>query len=155
MPVHRTREPFSHAEALSFAVERLKLSQSLRHERAPKTGDRVVCCVVPLHLAPTLNVFAEMPGYKRRKLKRECESYVFGQAGQHARTVGGTPTVIMVRFSSAHRIDHDAAWTKLPLDRLTDLGWIGDDSTKAINLVTWHEQCPPGKGFVYVEVWHE
>ena len=155
IPRHRSAMPFDRVGSLTFAVDRLKLAESTRHARAPKSGNRVVCCVVPLQLAPTLNVFAEMPSYQRKKLKQACERYVFAQVGQHAGEVRGTPTVIMARFSSASRIDHDAAWTKLPLDRLTDLGFIGDDSTRAINLTTWHEQAPPGRGFVYVEVWHE
>lgn len=149
-------ETFEPAVALSQAVEQLKLAQAIRHPYAPKQGHRVAVAAVPLALAPTLNVLAEMHPWKRKEVKERCAACMAQQVDAHAvPPTSGQPTVVMLRFTSAPRNDHDMAFTKIPLDRLTDFGLIPDDSTEAIHLVAKCVKCRPGEGFVYMEVWHE
>lgn len=112
--------------------------------------------VLPLDLAPTLNRLAEMKRWQRGKLKAAALGLMRLQSvsEKHAlRPLPGRPLVRCVRFSSREP-DQDAAWPKVPVDRLTPkaqgLGVIQDDKPAAADIRAEWRRAPPGAGLVWV-----
>jgi hypothetical protein len=151
VPNFYTKRAFGRAPALSvqemrdFAAKSGCLCSLLIGENTSR-----VAFVAPLPFAPTLNQLAEMPGWQRKKLKDQCGRFVFAQIGK-ARAPFKRAEIRAVRFS-ARAPDHDAAWTKIPVDRLVEFGWLPDDNPgHVLSLSVSWVKAPPGKGFVFVE----
>lgn len=112
---------------------------------------------LPLELAPPLNSFAEMPNWLRHRLKRQALNVMFIQYNGRARSpIAGKPVVYAVRFSSKQP-DSSCGWHKIAIDRLSvkhqGLGLLIDDNPDYLTLCESWRKVPPGKGFVYIEVW--
>ena len=126
-------------------------------ERAKRTGELVQLLVVPLELSPTLNSFAEMESWRRKKLKEQATLFMRSQVrAARSEPLGGRPLVCAIRFSS-RECDRDSGWCKVPIDRLTPknggLGFIEDDKPSKLDLRAWWAPAPAGKGFCLIEVW--
>lgn len=145
-------------DALAVATTIQGASPARTHiERAVRKGDLVQLFVVPLELSPTLNSFAEMETWRRKKLKEQATLLMRSQIGaQRSAPLTGRPLVCAIRFSS-RECDRDSGWCKVPIDRLTPknggLGFIEDDKPSKLDLRAWWEPVPAGKGFCLIEVW--
>ncbi len=155
--VPRQRAPFDRVEALRFAEAAWALPPARPHiVRPPLRGEVVARFVLPLELCPPLNAFAEMPSWKRKKIKDNALACMLGQSRRRwPEPLSGRPCVVAVRFSSVEP-DGDSGWQKVPVDRLTvkreGLGLIRDDRGTAIERVTWWEPARRDHGFVLIEV---
>lgn len=150
---------FDAAAALAQARETLSRPPARPFiERHAGVGRSVAAFVLPLGLCPTLNAFAEMPSWARKRIKNDALALMLRQHGGYRADapLPGRPMVLAVRFSSREP-DRDSAWTKVPLDRLTSkkggLGLISDDRPSALDARAWWEPAPKNKGAVYLEVW--
>jgi hypothetical protein len=155
----KAKAPFLPSEALAFADGALSLPPKLDHiERRPGIGVCVARWALPLHLCPGVNVLAEMPNWKRAKVKEAALGLMWMQSGgkRAAAPLRGRPMVRCIRFSSVEPDDNNSH-SKVPVDRLTTknggLGYLVDDKPRNMRLATWWEPAPPGKGCVLVEVW--
>lgn len=123
--------------------------------RAEPQGLLVARFVLPLECCPTLNAFAEMPTWKRLKLKKQALLLMRVQHDHRLPMVPGRPWVRAIRFSSVEP-DRDAAWTKIALDRCTGkhggLGLIQDDKPSRLDMHFWWERAPKGAGFCLFDV---
>jgi hypothetical protein len=177
-------KPFSIVDAHVMAAAILAAPVAKQHiERpAPSDGVFVASWVLPLELCPRLNALAELPNFKRKALKTAALKIMLAQCGlrRAPAPLPGRPIVRAVRFSSGEP-DRDAAWTKVPIDRLcmgsrkrpksmltltpaqwkdaqarmgpVGLGYLADDKPSALDLQAWWEPCAPGHGCVYIELW--
>lgn len=147
--------PFSVAACKRFAAYALERPPSEHVERVEPIGLRVASYVLPLDLCPTLNAFAEMPTWKRHKLKKQVLLLMRAQHDHRLPMITGKPWARAIRFSS-RAPDEENGWSKLPVDRLTGkhggLGLIEDDRRNRLKLCCWWEPAPPGSGFVLVDV---
>lgn len=155
----KAKAPFIPANALAFADAVLSAPPKLAHiERKPGIGVCVARWVLPLHLCPGVNVLAEMPNWKRAKVKEAALGLMWMQSGgkRAVEPLPGRPMVRCVRFSSVEPDDNNSH-SKVPVDRLTvrngGLGYLVDDKPRNMRLATWWEPAPPGRGCVLVEVW--
>jgi hypothetical protein len=151
--------PFVAAEALAFVDTALAAPPKFNHiERRRGVGRCIARWVLPLHLCPGVNVLAEMPNWKRAKVKEAALGLMWMQSGgkRAAEPLPGRPMVRCVRFSSVEPDDNNSH-SKVPVDRLTTknsgLGYLVDDKPRNMRLATWWEPAQPGKGCVLVEVW--
>lgn len=150
---------WSAAASLRRALAALDAPPTREHiERPEPKGELVARFVLPLELCPTLNVLAEWPGWRRKKVKDAALKLMHVQNGLRrlAQPLAGRPRVRCTRFSSVEP-DRDSAWTKVPLDRLTGrkggLGFLRDDRPSACDVVAWWEPAKRGEGCVLVEVY--
>lgn len=149
---------FSFKAALLRAEETLSKPPRWPHtRRVAPVGELVQRFALPLELCPTLNAFAEMPNWKRKKLKDSVGKLMLIQNGgrRRAKPLTGRPMVRAIRFSSVES-DEDAAWMKFPVDRLRvkdGLGFIVDDKPASVHRVSWVEYAKRGEGCVVIEVW--
>jgi hypothetical protein len=155
----KAARPFTPAESLAFADSVLASPPKFDHiERRAGIGRCVARWVLPLHLCPGVNVLAEMPNWKRAKIKEAALGLMWAQSGgkRAAEPLAGRPIVRCVRFSSVEPDDNNSH-SKVPVDRLTvkngGLGHLVDDKPRNMRLATWWEPAPPGNGCVLVEVW--
>lgn len=153
------RKPFDPLAALAFVDAVLVAPPKHDHiERRDGIGACVARWVLPLHLCPGVNTLAEMPNWKRAKVKTTALAVMWAQSrGKRAASpLPGRPMVRCVRFSSVEPDDNNSH-SKVPVDRLTvkngGLGYLADDKPRSMRLATWWEPAPPGKGCVLVEVW--
>jgi hypothetical protein len=146
------------ADALNRADAILAAPPSRPHiVRAKPVGQLVQRFVLPLEFCPPLNGFAELPFYRRAKIKSSATTLMLAQRRfRRGPVLAGRPFVRAVRFSSAE-VDRDSGWCKVAVDRLTGkhhgLGLIVDDKPSRLDLQAWWEPVPPKRGFVLVEVW--
>ena len=148
------------AEALNRADVILAAPPAKAHivrVRPVGQGRLVARFVLPLTLAPTLNAFAELPHYARKKIKTAAAGLMLAQVRfQRGPLLSGRPFVRAVRFSSVE-VDRDSGWCKVAIDRLTGkhggLGYLEDDKPSKLDLHAWWEPAPPKRGFVLVELW--
>ncbi len=151
--------PFRVDEALALADDVLSRPPARSHiERPVRRGALVARFALELKLCPPLNALAEMPGWRRKKLKDACLIRMLGQHGRRREPLPGRPAVYAVRLSS-RATDDESGWCKIPVDRLQvgeqghrELGFLRDDSPDAVELHAWWEPCPPKKGCVVIEV---
>jgi hypothetical protein len=150
---------FSYLECLSRA--RATLAAPPKWEwtrRVEPQGDLVAQFALPLELCPTSNQRMRGGIGQRRAeaaLKRSCLKMMQGQCllqMNPVRMLRGRPQVIATRFS-AKESDANSDWSKVPCDRLIDLGLIEDDGPRWIDLVTTCEYAPPQRGFVWIRVY--
>lgn len=148
--------PFSYLDCLRRADETLAMPPRWSWvQRVRGRGECVARFALPLSLCPTLNAFAEMPSWKRAKLKTQVGHLMLIQNGGRRRRspLAGRPLVRAIRFS-CRPPDDDSAWIKIPTDVLkSKLGFIQDDSPRAVERVTWSEWAPRCAGFALLEVW--
>lgn len=139
----------------SFALEHPPTQEHIARVEPPAGSFRVARFVLPLDVCPGLNAFAEMPPFKRAKLKQQCLLYMRSQQPDRMPMLDGRPWARAIRFSSREP-DADNGWTKLPIDRLTPkhggLGLIADDRRKLFELVSWWEPAPQGAGFCLIDL---
>ena len=125
-------------------------------QRVEPKGELVAAFAFPLDLVPGLNRIAEMPGWKRQKIKKDLGTLMFWQNGGNGVLLPGRPFVRAIRFTSVAP-DRDSGWPKFAVDRLTGkaggLGFIVDDRPRTLDLHYWHEPTKPGFGFGYLEIW--
>jgi hypothetical protein len=126
-------------------------------KRVQGRGTLVQRFVLPLALCPTLNAFAEMPAWRRKKIKDAVGLQMLVQAGTRFRVpLAGRPLVLAIRFS-CRESDDDSSWMKFAIDRLTPnnggLGLIRDDKPSAVERASWVEYAKRGSGFCLVECW--
>lgn len=153
------RPPFSIAECLRHAEATLASPPRWQYvRRVEPVGELVARFVLPLNYCPTLNAFAEMNFWKRAKLKSAAQSMMLIQCGGRRRSepLPGRPMIRAIRFTS-RPTDEDAAWMKIPTDRLTcksgGLCYIQDDKPASVERVAWCEWSSPGSGFCMIEVY--
>lgn len=154
----RVSPPFSSLACFKLAEE--ILSQPPAREwirRVEPAGDLVARFALPLSYCPTLNAFAEMPKWRRRKTKLAVEQMMLIQNGGRPASspLPGRPQALAIRFSSREP-DRDSSWCKFAIDRLTvkgGLGYLRDDRPSALDLHHWWEPVGQGEGFVLVRVY--
>jgi hypothetical protein len=176
------RKSFDASVAMGFALAALDAPPPPKVTRAEAVGEFVARWVLPLEDAPTANRLIELGRigqWALAALKKRVRKLMLDQSGGRRAPVplGGRPHVRFVVFSSG-REDYDRSRTKIPIDRLqpgrrkkpkampehlwarlkdqlppVDLNWIRDDTRDAIDLATWQEPAPPGKGCVLVELY--
>ncbi|NUO50700.1 MAG: hypothetical protein HOV80_17760 [Polyangiaceae bacterium] len=142
-------------------------------------GPQVFFLQLPLELAPSLNVFARMPWFKRHEMHATVDGFVRSAMSfwpqWHAgfeleayvkktkkgtrpavRRKGGRRRGVVVTRNSVRPVDEisvDILGGKLPLDRLVQAGVLRDDNAK------WCERRPqwvpahPKQGFLTVAVY--
>lgn len=125
--------------------------------RVAPVGALVARFVLPLDFCPSLNRFAELPSFARKRVKDQVATLMLVQQRfmRRLEPLPGRPFVRAIRFTSVEA-DRDASWCKVPVDRLTGkhggLGFIQDDRPSKLDLRTWWEPVPPKCGFVLLEV---
>lgn len=172
-------KPFDVAARLEETIAALAAPAPEGITRVAPVGDIVHQWVLPLEVCPGINGQRHMHGWQMEKLKKACLGMMLAQqGGRRAPTpLPGRPMARCVRRSS-NRPDRDQAFSKIPIDRLcvgrrrrpknvpadvwaemerqmgpADLGWLVDDKEKNLDLATWWEPAPPGKGCVLVELY--
>jgi hypothetical protein len=152
----RIARPFSYLECLSRA--RATFAAPPKWEwtrRVEPRGDLVAQFALPLELCPTSNQRMR-GGIKQRfaeaALKKTALKMMKLQLGQGVAMLRGRPLVRAVRFS-CQETDATSDWSKIPTDRLIDLGLIYDDAPRYCEHVQWSEYAKRGEGFVYLDVW--
>lgn len=170
---------FDPVAALALVDATLAKPPAIERIRRPETAGKLLRrWVLPLDLAPGVNVLADMQDWARGKLKTRALRMMRGQhPGDRPFVLPGRPLVRVLRLSSVEP-DSEAGWAKVPVDRLivgvhrkptkmpehlwqamkgklppVGLGWLRDDSPSAVDLRTWWEPAPPKRGCVYVELW--
>lgn len=141
----------------AFAERALSQPPPEHVERAEPRGLRVARFVLPLNLCPLLNEMAEMPGWKRGKIKSQLLLLMRSQLPPvRLPMLAGRPTVVGIRFSSVES-DPDGAFVKFAIDRLTakhgGLGLIQDDKGSKLKQHTWWEPAPRSAGFVLLDLY--
>jgi len=121
------------------------------------SGILVVRWVLPLHLCPGINRYAEMSPRSRQGLKLEVAQRMFVQIHRRAKPLAGKAFLRAVRFSS-RASDHDSAWTKVAVDRLLTknklgLGFLIDDGPKYLDISAACAPAKRGHGFCYFDLW--
>lgn len=146
---------FNIAACKRFAAYTLSRPPAEFVERPEPKGLLVARYVLPLELCPTLNAFAEMPNWKRLKIKKQALLLMCVQHDLRLPTIPGRPWAQAVRFSS-RAPDEQSGWSKVMVDRLTPrhggLGLIEDDRRNRLELHCRWEPAPPGAGFVLLDV---
>ncbi len=178
----KRKQAFDHAAALAMTQAILAAPPAKAHiVRRDAVGALLLQMIFPLEDAPTGNMQLKMSRnapWQYDKLKRRVLARMLRQAGGRRREpLPGRPHIRAVVFSSG-REDYDRGRTKVILDRLQcgrrvrpdeipleqwrkleptlpplELGWLQDDTVDAIDLATWQEVAPRGKGCVLVEVY--
>ncbi len=148
-------KPFSYLDCLRRAEEILSKPPAREWiSRVPPCGGLVARFALPLSVCPTLNEFAEMPSYERKKRKATAGALMLQQNNgrRHPKPLPGRPQALAVRFSSQEP-DRDSAWCKFAIDRLTvdgGLGFLIDDKPKCLDLHHWWEPIGPKQGFALI-----
>ena len=148
---------FSYLDCLRRAEETLAREPKWPWvKRVQPRGALVAQFALPLKLCPTSNQRMR-GGIKQRfaeaALKRTCKQMMKLQLGPgDIATLDGRPLIRAVRFSSKE-CDSTSDFSKVPVDRLIELGLIEDDSNRCVEVVTWSEYAPPKHGFLYLDVW--
>ncbi len=154
LPVSKA-EVFNFRVALQRADDILALPPKLDWIDRPEPVGELVCrFAVPLELAPAVNVYAEKRRWQHAQVKRACLGVMLVQLRDQpdfVRPLSGRPMVRAIRFSS-NEGDGDSAWSKVPVDRLVELGILQDDRRSKCDLRCHWEPTAPGKGFVLLEV---
>jgi hypothetical protein len=152
----RIARPFSYLECLSRA--RATFAAPPKWEwtrRVEPRGDLVAQFALPLELCPTSNQRMR-GGIKQRfaeaALKKTALKMMKLQLGPGVAMMHGRPLIRAVRFS-CQETDATSDWSKIPIDRLIDLGLIYDDGNRWVEIATWCEYAPRGQGFCLIEVW--
>jgi hypothetical protein len=176
------QKSFDASVAMGFALAALDAPPPSKVTRVEAVGELVGRWVLPLEDAPAANRLIELGRigqWALAALKSRVRKRMLDQSGGRRAPVplSGRPHVRFVIFSSG-REDYDRSRTKIPVDRLqpgrrkrpkampehlwarlkdqlppVDLNWIRDDTRDAIDLATWQEPAPPGKGCVLVELY--
>lgn len=129
---------------------------------------------VDVELAPTMNQYASMPGWKRAIARAAVDRRVAAARFVWARwsadkkvdrhivggklrekVVGGKRRLVVVTRRSSRRVDEisvDVAGGKLPIDRLVVAGVLAGDSAKWLDRRARWEPAPTGEGEVVIEV---
>lgn len=146
---------FNIAACRRFARFALANPPAAHIDRQEPQGLLVSSFILPLELCPTLNAYAQMPHWKRAKIKGQLLLLMRAQQPHRLPTIPGRPWARAIRFSSVEG-DADNAFAKMAIDRLTPknhgLGLIADDRPKMLSLHTWWEPAPRGAGFVQIDV---
>lgn len=131
-----------------------------RHE--PDDGDRLVLrAVLPLDICPLLNDLTRSHfGRKTREGNRVFDLLFEQNRFSRGELLRGRPLVRCVRFSVNEPDEHDASWTKVPIDVLVDkgegsksMGFLRDDRRSAAETRPWWEPAPRACQFVYLDIW--
>lgn len=129
-----------------------------RHE--PNDGDRLVLrAVLPIDLCPLLNDLTRSHfGRKTQEGNRVFDMLLEQNRFDRGELVPGRPLVRCIRFSVNEPDEHDASWTKVPIDVLVDkgekhMGLLLDDRKSAAEVRPWWEPAPRACQCVYLDVW--
>lgn len=137
-------------------------------------GSQVFELRLPLELAPTLNEYACMKGWKRARLRTQVDERIVRELGswsgwhagfnQRASVVagkvrvdraGGRRRAVVVERHSSRRLDEvscDVIGGKLPIDRLVQAGVLVGDSAKWLEREARWVAVRPGAGLVILSV---
>jgi len=139
---------------------------------------RIMLLELPLELAPVLNSYANMPSFKRAKLRklvderillakqhwtcwsmgmiREIKASVVNKRIRKIRVITGgrARRLILTRCSSKQpdEMSCDVLGGKIPIDRLAQACVIRDDNQTWLKREARWEYAPPGHGKVVIEV---
>lgn len=127
-----------------------------------------------VELAPTMNQYASMPGWKRAIARKTVDQRIAAARFVWARwsadkkvdrrivggklrekVVGGKRRLVVVTRRSSRRVDEssvDVMGGKLPIDRLVLAGVLAGDSAKWLERRARWEPAPTGQGEVVIEV---
>lgn len=140
----------------SWALDQPPAQEHIVRAEPPTGAFRVARFALPLEVCPGTNALAEMPPWKRGKLKQQALLLMRSQQPDRLPMLAGRPWLRAIRFSSREP-DRGADWSKIPIDRLTPkhggLGLIADDRNRDIELHTHWEPAPPAAGFVLIELY--
>ena len=133
---------------------RLPLSTSRTILKGKKAGK-----IVDDPLAPTLNVYASMPTWKRAKLYKALDMRILAQLAEWPRAdLRGDVrrrAVRVTRHSSSmpDEITVDVIGGKVPIDRLVQRGILCGDTAKLLDREPQWVLAPPSKGYLLIEVY--
>lgn len=137
-------------------------------------GAHVFRVELPLQLAPTMNVYAQLQGWRKAKMATQIDWYIVaaklvcktwamgvvrepkGKTGRPGSATGGRRRAIIVTRYSSVRPDElavDSIGGKLVVDRLVHANVLrNDDPDWCERRAAW-EKAPPGKGSLVVNVY--